>query len=245
MPYNACAVFHHGAILGIVTKEDLPGYGVFDEPRVFSRGQPNAYATINEIPVGDMVFEFPFGTMGAYICEETWTPSGPLSRRSAIAELAVVINASPNRVGVLDTRRIMLATRSADHECTLVAAYAVGGNDSLVFDGGGFFFQNGQLLKEAERFCEGVTYCEIDLSRTGRMRKQNSTWRGRQEPNIVVNQQFATIRSDYPACLEGMPSREFARRFDFLPNDPGDQRLRSGKGASSMPKLDRTSRSSP
>lgn len=220
-PYNACAVVHSGRILGIVPKEDLPGYGVFDEPRVFSRGVPGTYGLINGVPFGDLVFKFPFGAMATFVCEETWTPEGPLSRRSVLAELAAVINSSPNRVGVLDTRKQMLATRSADYECALVAAYQVGGNDSLAFDGGGFCFQNGQLIGEAQRFVEGVTVFEIDLQRTERMRKQNSTWRTRNEAYQKREDGPRVIEvPDGPECLDGFPSREFAERFDFLPANP-------------------------
>ena len=73
---------------------------------------------------------------------------------------------SPFRVGVISTRREMLATRSADNEVTLAYANMVGAQDGLVFDGGGFVFQNGRPMLEAPRFREGWTACVVDLDRT-------------------------------------------------------------------------------
>ena len=73
-------------------------------------------------------------------------PTGPMRRRTySGAELVVNISASPFRVGHRGHRREMIATRAGDHQCTLAYANAVGGNDGLIFDGGGFVNQNGKL----------------------------------------------------------------------------------------------------
>jgi NAD+ synthase (glutamine-hydrolysing) len=93
------------------------------------------------------------------------------------AELVVNISASPFRAGIAATRREMLATRSADNQATLVYVNAIGGQDGLVFDGGGYVFQNGRPLLEAPRFREGRATCVVDLDRTTRMRREDSTWR--------------------------------------------------------------------
>ncbi len=45
------------------------------------------------------------------------------------AELVVNLSASPFRVGVVDTRRELIATRAADHQCTIAYANALGSND--------------------------------------------------------------------------------------------------------------------
>ena len=59
------------------------------------------------------------------------------------------------RLGVVRTRREMIATRAADNQTVLIYANLVGGKDGLIFDGGGFVFQNGRLVLEAPRFREG------------------------------------------------------------------------------------------
>jgi len=178
--YNSVAVLCGGSIIGIVPKEKLPTYGIFYDGRTFSRGTPGKIVTIGEpkIPFGDMIFAFPFGKMGVEVCEDVWSPEGPMRRRAySGAEIIINASASPYRVGIVDTRKEVIATRAADNQVTLVYVNQYGGNDSLVFDGGGFVNQNGWMLKECTRWQEGWESVTVDLSRTTRLRAENSTWR--------------------------------------------------------------------
>jgi NAD+ synthase (glutamine-hydrolysing) len=177
--FNAAAVVHRGRVVGVVPKEKLPTYNVFYEARTFTRGTPGHVDDLGGVPFGDLVFTFDFGTLAVELCEDVWSPDGPMRRRSyAGAELVVNISASPYRMGVLGTRREMLATRSADNQCTLAYVTAVGANDGLIFDGGGFVFQNGRPVLEAPRWREGWAPATVDLDRTRRLRTENTTWRG-------------------------------------------------------------------
>src|SRR6185295_17692108 len=125
--FNCAAVVHGGAILGFVPKEKLPTYNVFYEARTFSRGIPGLALDAAGVPLGDRVFEFDFGKVAVEVCEDAWSPDGPMRRRCfAGAELVVNISASPYRVGVHATRAEMLATRSADNQATLAYANLVG-----------------------------------------------------------------------------------------------------------------------
>jgi NAD+ synthase (glutamine-hydrolysing) len=71
----------------------------------------------------------------------------------------------------------MLATRSSDNQCTIVYTNQVGGQDGLIFDGGGFVCQNGRVLLETKRFIENFETTVVDLDRTQRLRAENTTWR--------------------------------------------------------------------
>ena len=176
--YNCAAVVCHGRVLGIVPKEKLPTYSVFYDMRTFARGVPGLCGEKEGIPFGDLVFDLPFGKFAVEVCEDCWSPDGPMKRRAyAGAEVIVSINGSPWRAGVMDTRREMLATRSSDNYCTLLYVNGVGGMDALVLDGGGFVFQNGQKLLEASRWQEGVWTQVIDLDRTRLSRSANTTRR--------------------------------------------------------------------
>lgn len=176
--FNTAAVVHRGQILGAVPKEKLPTYDVFYEARTFSRGGPGLALDADGIPLGDYLFGFDFGTIGVEVCEDAWSPDGPMRRRCLTgAEIIVNISASPFRLGIAATRREMLATRAADNQTVLVYANAVGGQDGLVFDGGGFVFQNGRLVHEAGRFVEGMATAIVDLDRTRRLRMEHTTWR--------------------------------------------------------------------
>jgi len=105
-----------------------------------------------------------------------------MRRRSyAGAEIVVNVSASPFRLGVVATRREMIATRAGDNQCTVMYANLVGANDGLIFDGGGCVAQNGRLLLDAPRFREGFAAATVDLDRTRRLRTENTTWRTDQE----------------------------------------------------------------
>jgi NAD+ synthase (glutamine-hydrolysing) len=176
--FNVAAVVHRGRILGLVPKEELPTYSVFYERRTFSRGAAGFRTIARGVPLGDYIFAFDAFTLAVEVCEDGWSPDGPMRRRSySGADVVANISSSPFRVGVQNTRREMLATRSADNQVTLAYATRVGGQDGLVFDGGGFVFQNGRLVVEAPRFRKHMTTSVVDLHRTSRLRLENTTWR--------------------------------------------------------------------
>jgi NAD+ synthase (glutamine-hydrolysing) len=197
--YNAAAVLHRGMVLGLVPKEKLPTYNVFYEARTLSRGVPGLMLDAGGVPLGDQIFEFDFGCLAAEVCEDAWTPDGPMRRRCfSGAEIVVNISASPYRIGVVSTRREMLATRSSDNHAVLVYTNQVGGQDGLVFDGGGYVFQSGRLILDAPRFEEGVWTCVVDLDRTQRLRRENTTWRSDCTAYFRQGTAVLTRRSELP-----------------------------------------------
>jgi len=219
--YNCAAVVAGGRIIGLVPKEKLPTYNIFYEGRNFSRGVPFYQGSFRGVPIGDHLFEFDFGTVAVEVCEDLWSADGPMRRRTySGAELVVNISASPFRIGTQQSRRELIATRAADHQCTLAYANAYGCNDGLIFDGGGFLNQNGKWMLEAPRFREGYAAGVVDLDRTTRLRSENSTWRTDREsyathqrlvPRIEIRaSEFATRRErlQYPVP---------AQRSFFLP----------------------------
>ncbi len=216
--YNCAALVHAGRVHGIVPKEKLPLYNVFYESRTLARGLAGLADTVTvqerAVPFGDLVFDLDFGTIALEVCEDIWSPDGPMRRRCyAGAEIVVNVSASPFRLGIVETRREMIATRAADNQCTVVYANLVGANDGLVFDGGGFVAQNGRVVLDAPRFKEGFAAATVDLDRTRRLRVENSTWRTDQEafaatsPRVtrVAIEAATPVRSDlvYPAPAHG------------------------------------------
>lgn len=194
--FNAAAVVHRGRILGCVPKEKLPTYNVFYEARTFSRGGPGLALEAAGLPLGDFLFQFDFGTVGVEVCEDAWAPDGPMRRRCLSgAEIIVNVSASPYRMGIVATRREMLATRAADNQTVLVYANAVGAQDGLVYDGGGYIFQNGRLVHEGPRFVEGTTAAVVDLDRTRRLRLEHTTWRADCEAFVRTERQVTVIQS--------------------------------------------------
>jgi NAD+ synthase (glutamine-hydrolysing) len=176
--YNAAALVHAGRIHGVVPKEKLPLYNVFYEARTLTHGEPGLSGDVRGTPFGDLVFDLDFGTVALEVCEDLWSPDGPMRRRCyAGAELVLNLSASPFRTGVVATRREMVATRANDNQATVAYANLVGANDGLVFDGGGIVSQNGREVLYAPRFREGVASVTVDLDRTRRIRGENTTFR--------------------------------------------------------------------
>ncbi len=181
--YNCAALLHRGQVLGLVPKEKLPLYNVFYEARTLARGYPGMFhelelSTLGRVPFGDLLFQFDFGTVGLEVCEDMWSPDGPMRRRCYLgAELILNLSASPFRLGVTATRREMVCTRSSDNLVAAVYVNAVGANDGLVFDGGGYVVHSGRLVHEAPRFVAATSAITIDLDRVRRLRSENTTWR--------------------------------------------------------------------
>lgn len=190
--YNVASVIANGTLYGSVPKEELPTYDVFYDGRQFSAGIPNYFDSNKKF--GDMIFDMWWGKTGVAICEDMWTASGPIPRRAYQgAELMINISASPWRDGVYEKRIEISKTRSADSQLTFVYVNQVGGNDSLVFDGGSFICQNGALLNEAPRWQEQTVYFDIDIDETKRTRKQNTTWRNDYKNFILNNNKVNVI----------------------------------------------------
>ena len=107
---NAAAVCAYGKVFGTYHKRYLPNYAVFDEQRYFAEGT----APIQLYLIGGV-------RVGVSICEDAWTPTGPISEQAAGgAGLVVNLNASPYYAGRLAERERMLATRASDASCALV-----------------------------------------------------------------------------------------------------------------------------
>ncbi len=166
--HNAAAVCANGSVQGVYRKRLLPNYAVFDEQRYFTPG--------NE---AFRLYEVAGVRMGVSICEDIWSPTGPMGDQAAGgAELIVNLNASPYYAGRVAEREKMLATRAADASCALVYVNQVGGQDELVFDGCSMLFDaNGHLVARAEQFEE--TMMVVDLEVRPNFRKRLLDPRGR------------------------------------------------------------------
>src|SRR2546423_1188960 len=152
--FNAAAVCAHGQVQGVYHKRLLPNYAVFDEQRYFATGaSPMQLYVIGGARVG------------VSICEDAWSPTGPIAEQAAGgAELVVNLNASPYYGGRLPQRERMLSTRAADSSCALVYVNQVGGQDELVFDGSSLVFDaDGELVAPAPQFQEAVVVLGLDL----------------------------------------------------------------------------------
>ena len=193
--YNAAAVCAGGAVRGVYRKWLLPNYGVFDEARYFTPSDdPGSLFVVNGVRVA------------VSICEDVWTPTGPIAAQAAGgAELAVNINASPYYEGRIAERATMLATRAADHSVPILYVNLVGGQDELVFDGGSSVFdETGHVVARARQFEEDLLIVDLDVRPTFRKRLLDPRGRATRPPlpEVHISEPRPRAGPPRPARLE-------------------------------------------
>jgi NAD+ synthase (glutamine-hydrolysing) len=186
---NAAAVCASGEVRAVYHKRHLPNYAVFDEQRYFAPGSGHS-----------PLIEVAGVRVGVSICEDAFSPTGPIAAQAAGgAELVVNINASPYYANRLVERERMLATRASDAACGLVYVNQVGGQDELVFDGASLVLDgNGDLLARGRQFVEQTLICDLDVQPAFRKRLLDPRGRATDEPLPVVEISTAP-RVDDPA----------------------------------------------
>jgi NAD+ synthase (glutamine-hydrolysing) len=195
--YNAAAMCVGGEVVGTYRKRLLPNYAVFDEARYFTPGAESDPFELYEI--GGV-------KVGISICEDVWSPTGPLAEQAAGgAEVNININGSPYHMGKLTGRERMLATRAADASCALVYVNQVCGQDELVFDGASMVFDaDGTLIARAAQFEEELLI--VDLPVEPIYRKRLLDPRGRR-----TETQIATVLvSERPIAQASPAPQRFA-----------------------------------
>jgi NAD+ synthase (glutamine-hydrolysing) len=151
--YNAAAICFEGAVRAIYRKQLLPNYGVFDERRYFSPGTEH------------VLIDTPAGVLGVCVCEDAWSPSGPLvSQGDAGAQLILNINASPFHKNKLEERCAMLGDRAKRAKASIAYVNMVGGQDELVFDGGSVVVDpQGEVVSRFPQFVEHFVVVDVPL----------------------------------------------------------------------------------
>jgi len=164
--YNAAAFLHRGAIQAVVHKRLLPTYDVFDEDRYFEPG-----ADVQPL------IELDGATLGVTICEDMWNPAeigqahrlhkdvNPIADLAPRVDLLVNLSASPYDRGKPAQREALIQAHAKTHGTPLVFVNQVGGNDSLVFDGGSCVVDAaGEVRARAPRFEAALRLVEVDLA---------------------------------------------------------------------------------
>jgi NAD+ synthase (glutamine-hydrolysing) len=196
--YNAAAVCASGKVQGVYRKHILPNSTVFDEQRYFT-------ASSTDGPLFNVA-----GTRVAVtICEDAWSPSGPIITQAAGgAELVVNINGSPYYAGRLRERETMLSTRAADASVPIAYVNLVGGQDELVFDGGSIVFdEQGRLVARARQFTEDLLVVDIDVRPTFRKRllDPRGRWSAPALPEVKVSDAHLGERGERPRIEPELP----------------------------------------
>lgn len=133
--YNAAAVLHDGALVGVAKKVCLPNYRVFDEKRYFERSDHLS------------AFKTDAANIGVLICEDLWHPETVSNIASAGVDIIVCVSASPFNVSKCIERDIMVKSRCQDHSLPMVFCNQIGGQDELIFDGRSLIVSSNARIK--------------------------------------------------------------------------------------------------
>ncbi|HYQ81934.1 MAG TPA: NAD+ synthase [Anaeromyxobacteraceae bacterium] len=175
--YNAAALLEGGRVAAVGRKSLLPTYDVFDETRYFLSAEAATAA-----PAGGVGL-----TLGLSICEDIWNdkrfwdvtryardPIAELTR--AGAGLVVNVSASPYALGKPALRERMLGQSARSHGAPIAYVNQVGGDDSLLFDGGSMLLgPGGEVLARAPLMEEAVLVTGLDGSAAAVLRADGSS----------------------------------------------------------------------
>ncbi len=149
---NAALLFHGGRRVATARKMLLPNYGVFDERRIFAPG------------AAPLAYEFKGARLAVHVCEDSWWPTGESFRGlKGNCEVLVNLSASPYCRGRENDREEMARQATAALGVPMLYTNIIGGQDELVFDGGGLAVAaDGTVAARSELFREGMLLVELE-----------------------------------------------------------------------------------
>jgi NAD+ synthase len=154
--YNSLLMLEGGRISAVVSKNDLPNYGPFDEKRVFVSAPLPEPITFRGVKLGVMV------------CEDIWTPAAAAHLKKNGAQLLLIPNASPYESDKLDERRKQAHARVKETCLPLAYLNQIGGQDELVFDGASFVLDvKGECVVQAEAWAEDLIVTHWNVGANG------------------------------------------------------------------------------
>ncbi|PGH57766.1 NAD+ synthase (glutamine-hydrolyzing) [Azospirillum palustre] len=148
LPYNAAFLIETDGSMKIVLKHTLPNDEVYDEKRVFAPGPLPA-------PVDFRGFR-----LGIAICEDFWHGKIAQALAAEGADLLIVPNGSHFRTGKQAVRLAIGRRTVKATGLPVLYVNQVGGQDSLVFDGGSYAMDRAGLVIAQAGFRE----CEFDIA---------------------------------------------------------------------------------
>lgn len=154
--YNAAFLLTNGIIDTISHKHHLPNYGVFDEKRIFSKGN---------LPTS---FEFKGITILCAICEDMWQSSFQHHLKKQHPDLVISIHASPFETNKHAKRLDVIRNAAKLCQAPIFYTNQLGGQDELVFDGGSFAVdKNGTILFQQPWYASDCHITLLEKSQSG------------------------------------------------------------------------------
>ncbi len=189
--YNAWHVLQGGKVVAVVHKHHLPNDSVFDEKRVFRRGDISGPYRIGPLRIGTPV------------CEDAWHDDVTEAQAESGAQILLVPNGSPYSRGRFDTRINLMVARVVETGLPLVYLNMVGGQDDQVFDGASFVLNpGGKMAALMPGFDETLTHVDFEETAEG--------WRAVPAPLSPMPDDW---ERDYHAMVLG--TRDYLQKSGF------------------------------
>lgn len=161
---NVAAVLHNGGVIFRQAKRLLPTYDVFDEARYFEPDHQSRVWEVDGVPAG------------IAICEDIWWETEPVPGArypvdpvrdlvDAGARLVISPSASPFHRGKPAIRQTLLESIGRNSGVPVVYVNAVGGNDSLIFDGASMVTdRRGTVIHRSPGFVEDLAVVDVETA---------------------------------------------------------------------------------
>jgi NAD+ synthetase len=158
---NAAAFVADGRIMAVQAKRLLPSYDVFDEVRYFLPAGGSDPVSHNGASYGlticEDIWNPDFGDAGVYMENRRYDhdPAKELAEKGC--DFILNLSASPYVMGKHEARKTMLSNIARLNGIPVVHVNQVGGNDSLIFDGGSLAFNSeGECIAAGAFFQEDL-----------------------------------------------------------------------------------------
>ncbi len=191
--HNSYFILKGGEIASRMDKHFLPNFNVFDEVRLFNRGEiAGPFAVGNDGP-----------RLGSPICEDAWYPDVCEAMVEAGAEVLLVPNGSPYFRDKFPIRLMNMVSRVVENDVPLVYLNMVGGQDDQMFDGGSFVLnRSGKLAVQLPVFDEAIVQVDFVRGEDG--------WEAKEGAREIFPD---SIEQDYRAMVESL--RDYMGKTGF------------------------------
>lgn len=202
--YNAVAVIHDQQLLGFVAKQELPGDGIYYEPRWFKPWREGEIAVYRwqgeEYPFGDLLFQVGGVRIGFEICEDAWNGLRPAIRHY-LNNVDIILNPSASNFafGKTQVRQRLVTEASRAYSCTYVYSNLLGNEAGrIIYDGEILIAQSGTLIARNRRFSFQpfqLLSTVVDIEHVHTQRKKSFNFRPELPMNLVALEDSAYVEA--------------------------------------------------
>lgn len=190
--YNSAYYIKNGTVHSIAHKKHLPNYMVFDEKRLFTRGE------LMPIEVHEAQIH-----LGFVICEDLWFPDVSALLGDQGAEILISIHASPYEIGKRERRLEQARSRAIENNIPIIYLNQVGGQDELVFDGASFCVdRKGNVVNQLKYWQEDISVITLE--------REDNHWQFADKKPL---QQRDDLEDQYSALVIG--TRDYIEKNGF------------------------------